>query len=170
MLRNWAKNKRKELNMNELSSALTEALSKTDEYKNAKNIMLFYPLKDEVNLLSLLNDSSKIFYLPRIKDKELECCVYKEGDELCESCFHTLEPTRKACNISAIDLIIIPALLCDKEKYRLGYGGGYYDRLLEKCEEIKKIVCIPSALIVDSIYPENHDIKVDCIITELFSI
>ena len=169
-LRIWAKNKRKELNMNELSSVLTEALSKTEEYKSAKNIMLFYPLKDEVNLLSLLNDSSKNFYLPRIKGKELECCIFKEGDELCESCFHILEPTCKACDMSVIDLIIIPALLCDKEKYRLGYGGGYYDRLLEKCEDIKKIVCIPSALIVDSICPEKYDIKADCIITELFSI
>ena len=163
-LRKWARGKRKELNMERVSAILTEKLVQTEEYKNSKNIMLFYPLPDEVNLLLLLKNKTKNFYLPRIKGDELECCVYKEGDELCESCFHTKEPTCNACNKTNIDMIIVPALAIDKNGYRLGYGGGFYDRFLSNCIGIK-VCCIPKEFILETVYPEKHDIKMDLIIS-----
>ena len=162
-LRKWAREKRKELDMKSLSAILANKLVQTEEYKNSKNIMLFYPLKNEVNLIPLLNDRTKQFYLPRIKEKELECCVYKTGDELKKSSFNTQEPTCKACSKTEIDMAVIPALACDKNGYRLGYGGGFYDRFLKDFKGIK-IVCIPKELIVETIYPENHDIKTDIVI------
>lgn len=163
-LRKWARDKRKELDIAKISAILAEKLTQTYEYKNSKNIMIFYPLKDEVNLLSLLKDKSKQFYLPRIQGQDLECCKYKEGDELCESCFHTLEPTCKACCKTGLDMIIIPALAVDKNNYRLGYGGGFYDRFLKDFNGLK-IVCIPKELIVETIYTEKHDVKIDLIIS-----
>ena len=163
-LRKWARGKRKELNMERVSAILTEKLVQTEEYKNSKNIMLFYPLPDEVNLLLLLKNKTKNFYLPRIKGDELECCVYKEGDELCESCFHTKEPTCNACNKTNIDMIIVPALAIDENGYRLGYGGGFYDRFLSNFIGIK-VCCIPKEFILETVYPEKHDIKMDLIIS-----
>lgn len=163
-LRKWARGKRKELDMERVSSILAEKLIQTEEYKNSKNIMLFYPLPDEVNLLLLLKNKTKNFYLPRIKGDELECCVYKEGDELCESCFHTKEPTCNACNKTNIDMIIVPALAIDKNGYRLGYGGGFYDRFLSNFIGIK-VCCIPKEFILETVYPEKHDIKMDLIIS-----
>ena len=163
LLRKWAKDKRKELDMVRISAILADKLAQTEEYKNSKNIMIFYPTIFEVNLLSLLKDNSKIFYLPRIKENELECCKYSDGDELCESCFHTLEPTCTSCDKKNIDLVIVPALACDKNGYRLGYGGGFYDRFLQNYKG-KKVVCIPKELIVSTVYPENHDIKMDSIL------
>ena len=128
-LRKWAKGfgKLRE----DASCNLILKLIETNEYKQAKNIMIFYPMKNEVNLLELLNDSSKTFFLPKIDGKNLLCCEYKNGDELYESCFKTLEPLTKSVNKNQIDLVIVPALCCDKSNYRLGYGGGFYDRFLE---------------------------------------
>lgn len=162
-LRKWAKEKRKKLDMVKISTILSSKLVQTKEYKNSKNIMLFYPLENEVNLLSLLGDSSKQFYLPRIINSELECCPYNIGDELCQSKFHTQEPTCKSCSKTNIDTVIVPALAVDKNNYRLGYGGGFYDRFLKDFSG-KKLVCIPEELIVESVYPESHDIKIDLII------
>ena len=167
-LRIWAKDKRKELDIAEISAILAKKLVLTKEYKNSKNIMFFYPLENEVNLLSLMKDESKQFYLPRIKGNELECCLYKIGDELSKSCFHTKEPICEPCNKTNIDLVIVPALACDRHGYRLGYGGGFYDRFLVNFKGTK-IVCIPSELMIESVYPEKHDVKIDLIITELFS-
>ena len=163
-LRQWARDKRKELDMERISSILVNKLVQTDEYKNATNIMLFYPLSDEVNLLPLLKDKTKNFYLPRINGKELECCPYCSGDELCESKFHTQEPTCQACSKQNVDLVIVPALACDKNGYRLGYGGGFYDRFLKDFKRTK-ICCIPQELVVETVFPEKHDVTMNLIIS-----
>lgn len=160
-LRKWAKGfgKLRE----DASCNLILKLIETNEYKQAKNIMIFYPMKNEVNLLELLNDSSKTFFLPKIDGKNLLCCEYKNGDELCESCFKTLEPLTKSVNKNQIDLVIVPALCCDKSNYRLGYGGGFYDRFLEDFKG-KTVVCLPKELVVENIYPEEFDIPVDLVV------
>ncbi len=160
-LRKWAKGfgKLRE----DASSQLLSKLIETNEYKQAKNIMIFYPMKNEVNLLELLKDSSKTFFLPKIDGKNLLCCEYKNGDELCESCFKTLEPKTEGVNKNQIDLVIVPALCCDKSNYRLGYGGGFYDRFLEDFKG-KTVVCLPKELVVENIYPEEFDIPVDLVV------
>ena len=63
-----------------------------------------------------------------------------------------------------MDIIVIPALAVDKHYHRLGYGGGFYDRFLKDFTGLK-IVCIPSQLIVDNIFPEEHDISFDMLIS-----
>lgn len=163
-LRIKAKEIRKKLDLTNISKNLALKLAETEEYKQAKNIMIYYPLENEVNLLSLLEDCSKKFYLPRINGKELECCPYSTGDELCDSCFHTKEPVCEDCNKTEINLVIVPALGVDKNNYRLGYGGGFYDRFLKDYKG-KTIVCIPQELVFDTVYPEKHDIKIDVVVS-----
>ncbi len=161
-LRKWAKafGKLRE----DASYKLVHKLIETDEYKQAKNIMLFYPIKNEVNLLELLQDNSKTFFLPKIDGQKLLCCEYKNGDILCESCFKTLEPTSKPIDKNIIDLVIVPALCCDKNNFRLGYGGGFYDRFLADYKG-KTVVCLPKELVIDTIYPDEFDVAVENIIT-----
>ena len=161
-LRKWAKafGKLRE----DASYKLVHKLIETDEYKQAKNIMLFYPIKNEVNLLELLQDNSKTFFLPKVDGQKLLCCEYKNGDILCESCFKTLEPTSKPIDKNIIDLVIVPALCCDKNNFRLGYGGGFYDRFLADYKG-KTVVCLPKELVIDTIYPDEFDIAVENIIT-----
>jgi len=163
-LRKWAKEERSKLNMEALSRELVQKLIKTKEYKQAKKIMIFYPLKDEVNLLSLLDDKTKTFYLPKIDGDNLLCCKYDKGEPLCESCFKTKEPLKEPELNFIPDLIIVPALAADKNNYRLGYGGGFYDRFLGANRGAKTIVCIPKKLIVENIHPDDYDIPVDIIL------
>lgn len=163
-LRIWAKEERKKLDIEKISLELVQKLKETDEYKHAKNIMIFYPLKDEINLLSLLEDSDKNFYLPKIEGKNLLCCPFSKDAELCVSCFKTKEPATEAVEKDLIDLVIVPALAVDKNNYRLGYGGGFYDRFLTGVN-MTKIVCIPKEFLAETVYPKEHDIKIDKIIT-----
>lgn len=166
-LRKWAKETRSKLNMKALSMVLAEKLKQSEEYKNAHNIMIFYPMKDEVNLLSLTEDKTKTFYLPKINGENLLCCKYDKNTELCESCFHTMEPEAEAENQSLLDIIIVPALAVDKNNYRLGYGKGFYDRFLGQFNPpIKTIVCIPKQLILETIFPNEYDIPIDLIISD----
>ena len=160
-LRKWAK-AQGELREN-CSNDIVEALKKNECYRHARNILIFYPLKGEINLLELLNDKEKNFYLPRIEGTNLLCCPFKDGDKLCFSCYKTQEPITQDVPKNKIDLAIIPALCCDKNNYRLGYGGGFYDRFLIGFEG-KKIACVPNELVVDTIYPEKFDIPVDYVL------
>ena len=163
-LRKWAKSERAKLDIQALSLKLAEKLRNCNEYQNAKNIMIFYPLDDEVDLRSLLEDKTKNFYLPKVNGEELLCCPYNNGDELCLSCFKTKEPTTQPVEKDLIDLVIAPALAVDKENYRLGYGGGFYDRFLADISCVK-VTCISEKLLVDSIFPEKTDIKMDIVLT-----
>ena len=148
-LRKWVKEERKKLDINQISQELVINLKNTPEYIQAKNIMIYYPLKDEINLLSLLNDRTKNFYLPKIEGKNLLCCPYNQDEELCKSCFNTNEPTTNPVCKTLLDLIIVPALAVDKNNYRLGYGGGFYDCFL-KDVDVYKIVCIPKIFVLES--------------------
>ncbi len=164
-LRVWAKEERKKLDIEKISLALLQKLKETKEYRQAKNIMIFYPLKDEVNLLGLLEDKTKNFFLPKIEGENLLCCPFSKDAELCESCFKTKEPTTEPVEKNLIDLVIVPALAADKNNYRLGYGGGFYDRFLSGGVNIVKISCVSKEFVLETVYPEKHDIKIDKIIT-----
>ena len=81
-----------------------------------------------------------------------------------------LEPKETACNKSmncSIDLLIVPGLMFDVKGYRLGFGGGFYDRYLANPNHRCTFVSLASQFqIVDKLPTDNYDIQVDYIITE----
>lgn len=162
-LRLRAKELRKTLDIVNLSKKLVYLIQNSKEYKSAKNVMIFYPLEYEVDLRELLNDD-KNFYLPRINGREIEVCPYKQNDILKISKYNLKEPVCEKVSANILDLIIVPALLVDEEGYRLGYGGGYYDRFLQNNKTAKTICLISKKLSVKNLLHEKHDIKIDLII------
>lgn len=164
-LRLKAKNIRNNLDIKQISKNIIKNLTQTDIFKNANNIMIFYPLEKEINLLDLLYFEDKNFYLPRMNGKNLECCPYKKGDNLVIKKYNIKEPITESISNPKLDLIIIPALSIDKYGNRLGYGGGYYDRFLADNKSIK-LVPIPEELIFENIPHESFDIKIDYFVTE----
>ena len=162
-LRLWTKSERKLIDTEKISLNLTKKILDSDEYKKSKNIMIFYPLKYELNFIDLAKDETKNFYLPKINNENLLCCPYKYGDTLAEGNFKTLEPVCENVNPKILDMVITPALACDTDNYRLGYGKGYYDRFLKNLDVIK-IACIPKKLYINTVYPDKYDIKMDKIL------
>ena len=163
-LRILAKNIRKTLDIQSISKILCNKILDLDIYKSSENILIFYPLVYEVNLLSLISDDKK-FYLPRVNGEYLDICPFKMGDVLIKNKFNVSEPQSEPVDISVIDLIILPALAADINNYRLGYGKGYYDRLLD-VSNAKTILPIPKELVFNSLPIENHDRPVDKVITD----
>ncbi|MDR3149001.1 MAG: hypothetical protein LBT88_03145 [Oscillospiraceae bacterium] len=64
------------------------------------------------------------------------------------------------------DIIIVPGLTFDKNGYRIGKGGGFYDRLLAKAPMALSVGLARDELLANEVPRENHDRRVDCIITE----
>ena len=163
-LRLKAKNIRKNLPVEAISQKAVELLRNNNLYKNAQNVMIFYPMKYEIDLLELLNDN-KNFYLPKVNGLNIEVCPYAKGDELKESGFGVNEPCTISVSADIIDLVVVPALMCDGDNYRLGYGGGYYDRFIGKYgQNFKTISIIPEELFTKNLPHENTDAKIDEII------
>ena len=141
---------------------MCDEIRKLEEFQNAQNVMIFYPLKDEIDLLELL-DEDKNFFLPRMSGLNLNVCPYKKGDKLEVKKFGVKEHKTHPIAQKSIDLMIIPALMADSKKYRLGYGKGFYDRLITKTNA-KTVVCLPKELYIDELPVEPHDKTVDIVI------
>jgi len=163
-LRIWAESVRKQLDISAVSIIICKKIRQNAVYKSAQNVMLFYPLKNEVNLLPLLDDD-KNFYLPKVCGEELLVCPFEKGDELKISELKIFEPCTNPIQPDCLDLVIVPALAADKNGFRLGYGGGFYDRFLGKIS-VKKFVALPYQLLLKKLPVEKFDIPVDLVITD----
>ena len=99
---------------------------------------------------------------------ELVAHAYATGDALAPNAYGIDEPLADAPRIDAgeVDLIIVPALAVDERGHRIGYGRGYYDRLLPKLERAFKVaVAYDFQLLVE--LPDTHnDVRVDCVVTD----
>ena len=166
-LRQKAKLIRKQLDVKILSKQVINHLLNSDVYKNSKNILCYHSIGSEVCTHELFNDKTKNWYLPRINGDVLDVCTY--SDELvCKNNFKVLEPETETINdLSFIDLIIIPCVCADKNGYRLGYGKGYYDKLLSLFgKTTKKVILTYSDLFFESVFPEEFDEKANIVITD----
>ena len=114
-------------------------------------------------MLALLDDE-KNFYLPRVCGENLQICPFKKGDKLVTSSFNICEPCSNSINPRNLDLVVVPALMADKSGFRLGYGGGFYDRFFVENNTVKTILPIAKELIVEELPHEEFDIKIDEII------
>jgi 5-formyltetrahydrofolate cyclo-ligase len=133
----------------------------------------YYPVNFEVNDLELLKKLEKSKFdiaLPVIK-KNFQMDFYKWSfsDPLKVNRYGIPEPKTK--NIVYPDILLIPLVAFDKNLNRLGYGGGYYDRLITKLSKKKKIMKIGLALSIQKIneVPINkYDKRLDYIVTNKY--
>ena len=125
-----------------------------------------------MNVLKILefnNISSQDILLPVIdKNNRMNFFSWKKNDVLFVNEFGILEPTKTIVKIP--DIILVPILAFDKNKYRLGYGKGFYDRYLNKyLKQFKNILTVGVAFSFQRHHklPINHnDFKLNFIITE----
>lgn len=176
-LRKRIQNKRNSLQIRDRkkrSKIIAEKFFGTAYYNNSNNILIFYPFRSEIDVTIIIRqalENKKNIILPRIHDQELKLFYVDNLKKQLESGTHDImEPIIGLCRpakISDIDLVVVPGISFDKNLNRLGYGGGYYDKLLLHIPEgVKKIALCFDIQVVDSIPVSEHDIKVDILITD----
>ncbi len=133
------------------------------------------PANNEVSL-ELLNKEISIYNkisIPVVKpDKQLQFIKPRTDCGFVLNQFNILEPTQgREIDINDHDIIIVPSVGVDRDGFRLGYGGGYYDRVLANQNSISKRPLIIGLLFsfqkIDAAFGESHDMKFDHIFTEL---
>jgi 5-formyltetrahydrofolate cyclo-ligase len=138
---------------------------------NLKNLGGYYPSNfeiDDLEILRLLEKKNIKISLPIIKkNKQMNFFKWSNNDPLKINKYGIPEPI--LLNMTYPDILLVPLVGFDNDLNRLGYGGGFYDRYIEKIEKIKKVIKIGLAFSYQKLkhVPTNqHDKKLDFIITE----
>jgi 5-formyltetrahydrofolate cyclo-ligase len=173
-------------------NAIKKRLFALKEYKRANSLLAYVSFRSEVDTTGFLQDvinSGKKLVLPVVDSRNKVLMLYevKETTELEDGYMGILEPgvrENREVSLSDVDLVIIPGAGFDLKGNRLGYGGGYYDKLLAGIRDQESGVSKkeltpkpqrPGPFLIalafeeqleDKIPSEPHDIKMDIIITD----
>jgi 5-formyltetrahydrofolate cyclo-ligase len=156
------------------SKIIAEKFLNTDYYINSSNILIYYPFRSEIDVTIIIKEAlknKKNIILPRIYNRQLKLFYVNDLEKQLEKgTYNIMEPTIDLCmpaEISDIDLVVVPGVGFDKKLNRLGYGGGFYDKLLLRIpKEVKKIALCFDIQVVDSIPASKNDVRVDLLITD----
>lgn len=155
----------------ERSRAAAERVRELAEYVAAQTIIGFSAIQKEVDpaeLLASARESGKRIGLPRVVGDLLELHEFRDLSELREGAFGVLEPAASAPVIlpSEVDLVIVPGLAFDARGHRLGYGRGFYDRLLPQMPKAFRLGFAYDFQVVMELPDDAHDIPMHAVATD----
>jgi 5-formyltetrahydrofolate cyclo-ligase len=179
-IRKWRRIKRAELRAQRLavprakrlsaSAACTHEILLSITDLNPACIGFYWPFKGEVVIRAVVDTllaRGTQAALPVVveKNQPLEFWAWEPTTELRPGIWKIPVPaTRRLRNP---DILLVPLLGYDEAGYRLGYGGGYYDRTLAQMTPRPRAIGVGYALSrLQTIHPQNHDIPMDAIVTE----
>lgn len=140
------------------------------QLERCKTVFVFYGMgtePDTARLIPALLERGKVVSLPRIlPDRGMEVRRYDPGRPLVPHPYGIPEPDVDCPLLSHgdIDLALVPAVCYDEQGFRLGMGGGYYDRWLPHFHGVTVGLC-RDRLLQTSLPAEEHDCKVNLVIT-----
>ena len=181
-IRNRVLKIRDELTVEELkerSRVVFNKITENNRYKEAENILVYASKGSEVATDELILDalsSGKNVFCPKVTDKKngwMEFVRIASPEDLSEGYFHIREP--EIDGDSEIyegrdperTLVIVPVVAFDKDRNRIGYGGGFYDRYLERFPMLYTIgIAFECQMITEGIPAEMYDMRPSMIVTE----
>lgn len=160
------------------SLIISRRLLRTRLYRQAKRLLCFASIDGEVQTRTILeqalSDGKKVF-VPVVTDKVLRHMVVAEVKDLEKDLAHKghfgiphpLRLSSKEIPLGSLDLILVPAIAFDRLGNRLGRGGGYFDRFLERVPAgVPRVGLAFKFQVVDRLPSEGHDQPVSRVITE----
>jgi 5-formyltetrahydrofolate cyclo-ligase len=154
------------------SALLCERLLELREFQAARAILGYAALGKEADPATALGSAEragKVVGLPRVAGGgALALHRHHEGAELIESGLGILEPSASAPPLPdlSVELVIVPVLAVDERGHRLGYGHGYYDRLLPRLERAFKVAVAYDFQLLCELPDTPGDFAVDCVVTD----
>jgi len=158
------------LQKNKKDKKILAKLCQLAEIKKAQTILFYLPIHGEVDLHGLFEKlkTHKKFILPRVKNEStLHLFYIKTLKDVEKGSFNILEPKLhlKRAALKDVGVALVPGVVFAKNGHRIGYGKGFYDRLLKKLR-IPKIGVAYEFQIVENIEVQKHDAVMDMIVTE----
>lgn len=161
--------------LQESSKNICEYLSKWPIFKQASCVMGYLAYENEVNIDDLLTaalaQGKKVavpLIMPNKKENIIKAIEFKGFDNIVvgEYGIRTVDKMGDLLEPASIDLVLVPGVAFTEQGERLGMGKGYYDNFLPQAVKAKKIGITLSMQLAKSLPTEEHDIKVDFLVTE----
>lgn len=159
----------------EKSFKINQQLFLLDTYYSAKIILTYLPIKKEPNSLLIIKNAwqqKKQVLVPLTcpTNKTLLLSRLESLEELTEGYYSIPEPKQeffRPADPLSVDICLLPGVAFDHSGYRLGYGGGYFDRFLPSLQpDCLKIALAYDFQVLDTLPRTKYDLPVDIIITE----
>jgi 5-formyltetrahydrofolate cyclo-ligase len=157
------------------SDAMVRRIAALPTFVDARTVLLTAPFRSEWDaapLIDLALAAGKTVVLPRVDEpaRMLELCRIRDAKRDIVAGFRGLPEPAAHCErvpAVAVDWVLVPGVAFDRSGARLGYGGGYYDRMLPLLpERVTRVAGAFSAQIVDQVPSAPHDIRMDTVVTE----
>jgi len=158
------------------SKDIIDLLKNSDYYKNAYTIMTFISFGSEIDTHEFIKSSiaeGKRIVVPVTfhESREMKPSQVLDFEELEPGYYNILTPKKEFIRYidpMEIDLVIVPGAAFDRDGYRVGYGGGFYDRFLSSkiSKDAIKIGIGFDLQVIDNVPRDDFDVPVDFIVTE----
>ena len=154
---------------------IQKRLSGLPVFQKAKLVLFFVSLPEEVDTHPMIEEalrSGKRVAVPVADLKTKKLLFFEIRDkkkDLKPGVYGILEPDpykTKPVSPKKADCVIVPGLVFDLKKHRIGHGAGFYDRFLAEIGDVPKIGLAYSFQIIEEIPRESHDVALDEIITD----
>lgn len=159
-----------------IAIALTESLAELEQFPAARSVLATMGIGSEWNtraFLELARAEGKTIVLPRLTAPPRRLALHAVADldrDLVPGVWDIPEPDPARCppvELTSVDFALVPALAVDRSGYRLGYGAGYFDRLLAgRGTGTFCVTALPAAFVVERLPHEDHDVAVDLVVDE----
>jgi 5,10-methenyltetrahydrofolate synthetase len=159
-----------------LAQAFVRQLTAMPEYAAARSVLATMSIGSEWDTRAFLDRAradGKVVILPRLTPPPRRLALHSVEDlerQLIPGVWDIPEPDPDRCpavTLADVDFAVVPALAVDRSGYRLGYGAGYFDRLLTgRGVRPFCVTALPAPFVVESLPHEAHDVPVDRVIDE----
>lgn len=180
LLREQIRRNRQKLSREEVeekSKLIKEKLFSLSEFQSARTVAFYVAMKksNEVETEGMIKESLRLgkrvlVPITDLVEDKLVFSEIKNFDDLLPSTFDILEPApelRKILPYESIRLIVVPGLVFDLHGHRIGYGLGFYDKVLSQLTKyVTRIGLALELQVVEKLPNEDHDVRLDKIITE----
>lgn len=134
---------------------------------DASSMALYMPIKGEISLLSLWQPEQKQVLFPKVSDEHLVFSSAASESEFIEGAYGIPEPvSNRNMELSEIDVIFVPGVAFDRYGHRLGYGKGYYDRLIAISPDTTYIGVCLDEFCMEKLPVDPWDACVDFVVTQ----
>jgi 5-formyltetrahydrofolate cyclo-ligase len=154
-----------------MSAAIVSRLLRIPELSEASVVMAFWSFGSEVDMAPLidrLHEGGKMVALPRVEGADVVPIAYRPGDAVRSTGFGASEPVEgRELDEAELELVVVPGVAFDRSGGRVGYGGGFYDRLIARLRVGVPTIGVAFSLqLVPEVPAGGMDRRIDAIVTE----